>query len=133
MTGAVNHGYGVYGYIDFLTWPHDADLMINVLVDVLLKREALAPVLYLQLDNTARENKNQYVMAFLAYLVQAGIFSEVSIAQINIIKSMNSILLYFQIYLSFLMVGHTHEDIDQVFSRVFSYLKKNSAYTVGGR
>ena len=107
--------------------------MINVLVDVLLKREALAPVLYLQLDNTARENKNQYVMAFLAYLVQAGIFSEVSIAKINIIKSMNSILLYFQIYLSFLMVGHTHEDIDQVFSRVSSYLKKNSAYTVGGR
>ena len=133
MTGAVNHGYGVYCYIDLLTWPHDANLMINVLVDVLLKREALAPVLYLQLDNTARENKNQYVMAFLAYLVQAGIFSEVSIAKINIIKSMNSILLYFQIYLSFLMVGHTHEDIDQVFSRVSSYLKKNSAYTVGGR
>ena len=66
-----------------LTWPHDANLMINVLVDVLLKRDALAPVLYLQLDNTARENKNQYVMAFLAYLIQAGIFSEV----VNNIKS----------------------------------------------
>ena len=77
LTGAINHGYGVYCYIDLLTWPHDANLMINVLVDVLLKRDALAPVLYLQLDNTARENKNQYVMAFLAYLVQEGIFSEV--------------------------------------------------------
>ena len=68
--------YGVYCYID-LTWPHDANLMINVVVDVLLKGDALAPVLYLQFDNTARENKNQYVMTFLAYLVQAGIFSEV--------------------------------------------------------
>ena len=77
LTGAINHGYGVYCYIDLLTWPHDANLMINVLVDVLLKRDTLAPVLYLQLDNTARENKNQYVMAFLAYLVQAGIFIEV--------------------------------------------------------
>ena len=67
----------MYCYLDLLTWPHDANLMINVLVDVLLKRDALPPVLYLQLDNTARENKNQYVMAFLAYLVQAGIFSEV--------------------------------------------------------
>ena len=30
------------------------------------------------------------------------------------------------------MVGHTHEDIDQVFSHVSLYPKKNSAYTVGG-
>ena len=30
------------------------------------------------------------------------------------------------------MVGHTHEDIDQVFSRVSTYLKKNSVYTVEG-
>lgn len=72
MTGAVNYGYGVYCYID-LTRPHDANLMINVLVDV-LKRDALTPVS----DNTSRENKNQYVLAFLAYLVQAGIFSDVS-------------------------------------------------------
>ena len=40
-----------------------------------------APVLYIQLNNTVRENKNQYVTAFLAYIVQAGIFSEVGIAK----------------------------------------------------
>ena len=78
LTGAISHGYGVHCYIDLLTWPHDANLVINVLVDVILKRQRLPPVLYLQLDNTARENKNQYVMAFLAYLVQAGVFKEVS-------------------------------------------------------
>ena len=31
------------------------------------------------------------------------------------------------------MVRHTHKDIDQVFSRVSSYLKKNSVYTLEGR
>ena len=38
-----------------------------------------------------------------------------------------------QIQLSFLMVGHTHEDIDQVFSRVSEHLAKNSVYTIEGR
>ena len=30
------------------------------------------------------------------------------------------------------MVGHTHEDIDQVFSRISAHLKKNSVYTIEG-
>ena len=38
---------------------------------------------------------------------------------------------FFAIHLSFLIVGHTHEDIDQVFSGVSAHLKKNSAYTLG--
>ena len=29
-----------------------------------------------------------------------------------------------QIHLSFLMVGHTHEDVDQVFSRISAYLSR---------
>lgn len=33
--------------------------------------------LYIQLDNTARENKNRCVLSFLAYLVQIQIFDEV--------------------------------------------------------
>jgi len=44
---------------------------MNVMVS---KGEALSDVLYLQLDNTARENKNQYMMAFLALLVQIKVF-----------------------------------------------------------
>ena len=52
-------------------------LVINVLLDTILKKERFPPVLYLQLDNTARENKNQFVMAFLSYLVQVGVFKEV--------------------------------------------------------
>ena len=85
LTGAINHGFGAHCLIDLLTWPHDANLIINVLVDVILKRERLPPVLYLQLDITARENKNKYVMAFLAYLVQAGVFKEVSTELIHFV------------------------------------------------
>jgi hypothetical protein len=44
-----------------------------------------------------RENKNRYVLAFLKSLVDCGLFEH--------------------IYLNFLPVGHTHCDIDQLFSR----------------
>jgi len=47
-------------------------------MDLILKREKLPPVLYLQLDNTARENKNKFLMAFLTYLAQTGVFREVT-------------------------------------------------------
>ena len=33
-----------------------------------------------------------------------------------------------KIKVSFLMVGHTHEDIDQMFSRFSTWLNKNDAY-----
>ena len=82
LTEVINHGYGVSCYIDLLTWSHDSNLVINVLVDTILKRERLPPVLYLQLDNIARENKNQFVMALLFYL---GVFKEVIYCMYNVI------------------------------------------------
>ena len=79
ITGVINHAYRGYAFIDLFGWPHDANLVLNVLLSVVSKPEALpeTDVLYLQLDNTARENKNQYVMAFLALLVEMKIFKEV--------------------------------------------------------
>lgn len=77
MTGAITHGYGTNVFIDTHTWPHDANLVLNILMELLKIREFLPDVLYLQLDNTARENKNKYVLAFLALLVEVEIFSEV--------------------------------------------------------
>ena len=44
---------------------------------------------FLQLDNTTKENKNQFVLAWLQLLVDTNVFDE--------------------IYVSFLPVGHTHE------------------------
>ena len=34
--------------------------------------------------------------------------------------------------LSFLMVGHTHEDIDQVFSKVSTHMTKTPVYDMEG-
>lgn len=65
--------------------------------------------LYLQLDNTSKQNKNRYVFAFLAWLVVLGLLTDVLV--------------------SFLPVGHTHEDIDQMFSRFNSYLRHHDAHS----
>lgn len=39
-------------------------------------------------------------------------------------------MLYFQVVVNFLPVGHTHEDIDQVFSRLVAWLQTNAVRSV---
>lgn len=51
-------------------------------------------VLYLQADNSGKDNKNKYMLAFLNELIERQVFESIEY--------------------SFLMVGHTHTDIDQV-------------------
>ncbi|KAL3687487.1 hypothetical protein R1sor_013796 [Riccia sorocarpa] len=58
----------------------------------------LPPVLMLQMDNSAKDNKNLHVLAFFSELVIRGVFETVEV--------------------NFLMVGHTHEDVDALFSKV---------------
>ena len=73
------------------------NLTVECLMRTLKKVEEsagfLPPVLYLQFDNCFRENKNAYVVAFLTWLVERKVFK--------------------QIHLSFLPVGHTHNEADQ--------------------
>ena len=75
-----------------------------------LPAKPLPPILILQLDNVSRDNKNRYVFAFFSLLVSKGIFREV--------------------YINFLIVGHTHEDIDALFGRWSSRLKTNNYPTL---
>lgn len=86
LTGALVHtktdkGKIAYSFFDFLQWPHDSNMTISILLAVLVKvqakMETLPDVLYLQLDNTSRENKNKYVFSFLSLLVQLKIFKKV--------------------------------------------------------
>ena len=70
-------------------------------------------MLYLELDDCGRENKNRYVLAFLALLVEEKVFEEIEIG--------------------FLMKGHTHEDIDQLFSCVSRHLHKENTFTLQGK
>ena len=61
------------------------------------------------LDNCARENKNHYLFAYLSLLVAKGVF-----------KTM---------HLGFLMVGHTHKDINAKFSRFSERLRIEMTFT----
>ena len=70
----------------------------------------LPPTLFVQVDNCSRENKNRYLMSYFEFLVRQGVFSTVEVG--------------------FLPVGHTHEDIDQAFSKTSERLKLNNAITL---
>jgi len=110
------HGRGVF---NFSSHPHvngggGVNYTLECLMRTLhyLKADDSNPnwrVLYLQLDNCSGSNKNKYMLAWAQALVDTGVFDEV--------------------VLSFLMVGHTHEDIDQIFSVISKGLKKRDVVT----
>ena len=98
----------------FLTYPNihnDPNLTVTVMHRVLQSWSGiLPPVLYVQLDNTARENKNSTVFGYLSMLVERGIFKKIKV--------------------NFLLVGHTHDHIDQMFSRFSKKLARCNAFTL---
>lgn len=110
LIGALVHGVGPWIYTMSHRFPADPNVTIEVLQRVLtdLSEErggALPKKLYLQLDNCGRENKNAAVMAYISWLVQRKVFE---VAEV-----------------SFLPVGHTHEDIDQIWSRTGLQLRSH--------
>ncbi|XP_055998549.1 uncharacterized protein LOC125678464 [Ostrea edulis] len=114
VTGVLAHGQKK-SYI--FTWTDkfgmDCNITINCLLEVLndiSEENSLPPTLYIQADNSAKDNKNFILMGFLANLVQRKIFKKIK--------------------LSFLMVGHTHEDVDQMFSRLSVHLSGKSIPTL---
>jgi hypothetical protein len=111
LCGVLVHGIGLYAdvWIDS-HHKHDSNQVIttvmHVIDDVRRRKGALPPTLRIQADNTTRENKNIYMFALCAALVGMGYFQEVQ--------------------LCFLIVGHTHEDIDQRFSIISHTLKRSN-------
>ena len=95
------HGIGLYTdvWID-AHHKHDSNQVItsvmHMIADVRQRKDRLLPTLRIQADNCMRENKNIYIFALCVALVGLGYFQEVQ--------------------LCFLIVGHTHEDIDQCFN-----------------
>ncbi|GBG68117.1 hypothetical protein CBR_g2668 [Chara braunii] len=76
-----------------------------------LHRQLLVPfprVLYLTLYNTSKENKNKFVLSYRVFFVKMRVFSKVK--------------------LNFRLVGHTHEDIDQMFSCFSRKLAAHGAF-----
>ena len=97
VMGCTIHGFGNIAFLlrDYIG-TGGPSITIECLVRALLMYPPPLPdVLYLQLDNCSGDNKNAWVLAFAHWLVEAGVFQKVK--------------------LSFLVVGHTHEDIDGCF------------------
>jgi hypothetical protein len=63
---------------------------------------------FIQMDNCSGDNKNKFVFSLLSTLVARGYFDTIIV--------------------SFLPVGHTHEDVDQLFSIVAARLKQNGIH-----
>lgn len=91
--------------------------------------DKLPPKLYIQLDNTASDNKNHHVLEFCSFLVENGYFKEVSFCVKIFLHLFYLTLARIQVIVGFMMVGHTHDDIDQMFSR-FTTGMRNSNYTI---
>ena len=64
----------------------------------------------LQLDNAASDNNNRYVFMFLSLLTTLGVFITIEVG--------------------FFLVGHTHEDIDGTYGRMYSNLKSKDIYSL---
>ena len=73
-----------YAFYD-LQFPHDCNLtfyaLLKALADLSSSGRSFPRVLYLQLDNCFRENKNKFLLAFCSLLVQQRIFRKVNIIQ----------------------------------------------------
>ncbi|CAC5393350.1 unnamed protein product [Mytilus coruscus] len=112
VTGVLCHGLNkAYTFTWTDQFSSDCNITLNclmsVLGDVATENGGLPPTLYIQADNSPKDNKNKYVIMFLAMLVK-----------MEIIK------------LTFLMVGHTHEDVDQLFSRISVKASKEKTTTI---
>ena len=109
VIGVKVHGIGCLVYICDETVKGGANLIIDILRRTLLylddngKLPCVNPSLYLQIDNCG-ENINKTLIAFLTDLVRKKVFRKIKAC--------------------FLVVGHTHDDIDQVFATISTYLRQ---------
>ena len=114
VMGIMTHGSDVPAevLVSDTSVPNDTNYVITVLCLTIMAyatRNGFLPShLYIQADS-ASENKSKNFMLFLAILVALGVFNKIK--------------------LCYLPVGHTHEDIDQMFSRFSVALAKCSVLT----
>jgi hypothetical protein len=111
VMGVMVHGWGTFLYVAHSPLKLGVNFVLECVWRTLLKLNAMYTAkaflwpakLKLQFDN-ASDNKAYAALMFFAILVKDGVFTKVTI--------------------NFLMVGHTHEDIDQYFSVIARRLNK---------
>ena len=100
IIGAISHGRRCRAFMFVASRRTNVTIEIvhRVVLATLEAEGALPPVLHLQLDNTANQCKSRWLVGYLSLLVSHGVFEQVT--------------------LSYLPVGHTIDEIDQLFSLV---------------
>jgi len=100
VVGALAHGHEMcFNFVEENV-PKGSNLVMEVLAQSLERifnktQTGAPPHLWIQVDNAGGENKNRHILRFLSVLVDRAVFRSC--------------------VLSFLQVGHTHEDIDGIF------------------
>jgi hypothetical protein len=100
VMGALVHGRASYAFTYLNNIKHGANIVIEcihrILEDTATSPDGIPPILMIQLDNTTKQNKNQFIVGYLSCLIEWGVVDKILV--------------------SFLPVGHTHEDIGILFS-----------------
>ena len=119
ITAVLVHGCGTYLYSHEPWVKKGSRLTCTVLSKTFeklaedipaFKERGLPKTVFIQMDNCSGDNKNKIIFGYFLGLVESGCFDTVVV--------------------SFLLVGHTHEDVDQVFSRISEYLSTRSIYSL---
>jgi hypothetical protein len=116
LTGAMAHGWCTNVFLAHENQSHGADAFLEVLCQTLEDVHSTALTsgrrmpshLFILSDNTVAQAKNEETCVFLAWLVSRYRFLTANIG--------------------FLMVGHTHEDIDQLFALIVKIVLKRRVY-----
>ena len=109
LMGAIAYARAWYGFWTVPQWASTSNVTLTALARIIqdaqvegqargLPAPHLPPRFVLQMDNTAKDNKNHFLFGFAGMLLAEGYFKEVEA--------------------HFLPVGHTHQEIDQSFSLV---------------
>jgi hypothetical protein len=81
LTGVLAEGHWFQGIVTYPHYKEGANIMVTILHQALHKHVqwygSLPPVLFLQMDNCGRDNKNHTMLAYLGLLVQHGVFTEI--------------------------------------------------------
>ena len=112
VCGVLAHGpeQGEWAYIS-IDFSSESNTNVTCLLRTLVffaggDLRSLPKHLHIQMDNSGKENKNNNMHGFLAALTQLGLFEMVDI--------------------SYLPTGHTHEDVDALFSRFYRKVEQYS-------
>ena len=112
--GTINHTTHTRDYMFFLDiFKKNSNLILSCFYLHIIQHFETQPhhpqILWLQADNCFKENKNRWMLGFCHWLIHLGWFQEIVI--------------------SMLPPGHTHIDIDQMFSTLAINLKSNNIET----